>query len=342
MTDWLDSPAFGLVRPKVRNTNLIKPVKIGSVVIPNNLVLAPMAGVTDYSFRLLCSRLGAGLTVSELASAQAIVYQNRQTLQMIRSQALVRPYAVQLFGADHEMMLQAAKYVENMKICDMIDINMGCPVNKVVKTGAGAAMMKEPDNASKIVKKLADNISLPITVKCRLGWTEKTINAESFVEMMVDSGASAVTLHARTRQAGYSGKAQWQYFDKVAKLCKSVPFFVNGDISSVEDIEHIAKNCDCDGYMIGRSAVGKPWLFSELIGDTSFLDAKTKFRIFKHHLVDMLMEQGSKAVPMFRVHLFEYIRNHPDAAKMRQVLSSERDPLEIIKTGEEFFMNKSV
>lgn len=338
---WLDDPAAPfdphLQQPVGSVDRWIHPLKIGNVVLPNNLVLAPMAGVTDGSFRLLCSRLGAGFTISELASAKAITKKSRQTIDMIRFQGQARPYAVQLFGADPQIMAQAARFIEELQICDIIDLNMGCPVPKVVKTGAGSALMKTPELAAKIVKTVRLAVKLPVTVKCRIGWSENSINVEDFVQSVIDAGAEAITVHARTRQAGYSGKAQWQHLTGIKKICGERPFIANGDIASTEHIKDLYEMTGCDGFMIGRGCVGKPWLFSELLGYHFHAERNTQWQIFRHHLIDMLMEHGPSAVPLFRVHLFGYLKNHSNAAKIRHSLCNERNPEAVLQAGHNFY-----
>ncbi len=340
---WLKNPALpfdGDSRKPVsgnRLAGIVKPVNIGSVALPNNLVLAPMAGVTDGSFRLLCSRMGAGFTVSELASARAITYRSRQTIDMVRFQAQARPYAVQLFGSDPEVMARAAAMIEELGICDIIDINMGCPVAKVVKTGAGSALMKTPQLAATILQKVSAAVKLPVTAKYRIGWTESTINVKEFTRAVIDAGAQAVTVHARTRQAGYTGTAQWQHLEGIKDLCGNIPFFANGDISTAEHLIELHQRTGCDGFMIGRGCVGKPWLFAELLGRTQLAAAELRFAIFRHHLIDMLMEHGPSAVPLFRVHLFGYLKNHPHSARLRHALCNERNPDTVIATGRDFF-----
>ncbi len=342
---WLDSPSSPfsplLQQPAPENPfrHLIKPIKIGNVQLPNNLVLAPMAGVTDGSFRLLCSRLGVGYTVSELASSKAILMQNRQTINLVRFQAQARPYAVQIFGAEIDAMSEAAKIVDSMQICDVIDINMGCPVPKVVKTGAGSAMMNNPELAGKILAAVKNAVKVPVTIKCRIGWNEKSINVADFVKRMLDNGADAITVHARTRQAGYSGPAQWHHLEGLGAICGKIPFFANGDISEPEHLSQLHEISGCSGYMIGRGCVGRPWLFAELLGHKLFSDPRTRYMVFRHHLLDMLMEIGPKAVPLFRVHLFNYLKNHANAARARHQLCEERSPHRIFAVGQALFEN---
>jgi len=343
--EWLSNPASnfnGEVRvphPEVSLNGIIKPLTIGNVKLPNNLVLAPMAGVTDGSFRLLCARLGAGFTVSELASAKAITMQSSQTIDMVRFQAQARPYAVQIFGSDPEIMSQAAAIIDQFNICEIIDINMGCPVSKVVKTGAGSALMKTPELAAQIIRRVKDAVKVPVTVKFRIGWTESSINVKDFARTVLDAGAQAITVHARTRQAGYTGNAQWQHLEGLKEICGKIPFIANGDICSHEHVKQLYERTGCDGFMIGRGCVGKPWLYAQILGHKEFDDPRVQFRIFCHHLKDMLMEHGPAAVPLFRVHLFGYLKSHPHSARMRRDLCNERDPLNIIATGKVFFAN---
>lgn len=338
---WLDNPAAhfdsSLQIPASSALQPIRSIKIKNLVLTNNLVLAPMAGVTDGSFRLLCSRLGAGFTISELASAKAITMKSRQTIDMVRFQGQARPYAVQLFGADPVTMAQAASFIEELQICDAIDLNMGCPVSKVVKTGAGSALMKTPQLAGDIVKAVRQAVKLPVTVKCRIGWSENSINVLDFVKTVLDAGAEGITVHARTRQAGYSGSAQWQHLRGIKELCQSVPFIANGDISDSEHVTRLYELTSCDGFMIGRGCVGNPWLFSQLLGHNFYLDPSIQWKIFRHHLIDMLMEHGPAAVPLFRVHLFGYLKGHANAARLRHALCDERNPEVVLQTGHDFF-----
>lgn len=340
---WLENPALPYADrqhlPPESNwlSKFVKPVKIGNLTLPNNLVLAPMAGVTDGSFRLLCARMGAGYTVSELASSKAISIGNKQSINLIRFQAQARPYAAQIFGPDPEIMATAAARIEELGVCDAIDINMGCPVAKVVKTGAGSALMKTPELAAKIVKAVSAAVSLPVTIKCRIGWTENSINVRDFVKSCLDAGAKAITVHARTREAGYTGQAKWEHLEGLGELCQDIPFFANGDISEPEHLKQLAEISGCSGFMIGRGCVGRPWIFAELCGNNKFDNDLYKFKALKAHLLDMMMEHGPRAVPLFRVHLFGYLKSHPHAAKLRKALCEERDPAKVISTAENFF-----
>lgn len=331
---------------------MIQPLTIGGLKVPNNLVLAPMAGVTDGPFRLICHEQGAGLTVSELASAKGILLQTRQTLDMIRFKGEPRPYAIQIFGSDPDMMARAARLVESWQICDMIDINMGCPVSKVVKTGAGAALMKTPDLAWKIVAAVKAAIRLPLTVKCRLGWSHTSMNLRDFVKGLIDQGAAAITVHARTKEDGYSGSAHWHHLENLQALCGPIPLIANGDIHTFQDVKKLHEISGCQGFMIGRGTVGRPWMFREILETAR--DAKAcreiafpetpppltnaeKFSIFREHLVETLMEHGGKGVYLFRVHLFNYLKGHPHVSQLRQQLCFERSPQTVIEVGKRFF-----
>jgi tRNA-dihydrouridine synthase B len=339
---WLDGPSSEF-SPYFRQatsdlaSSLIHPVFIDDVKLPNNLVLAPMAGVTDGSFRLLCTRLGVGHTISELASAKAITMGSRQTIDILLHQGQQRPYSVQLFGADPGVMAEAAAIVDNLGICDIIDINMGCPVSKVVKTGAGSALMKTPDLAAEIIKRVASAVKVPVTVKFRLGWTQDSINVEEFTHKVLEAGARAITIHGRTRHAMYTGQAQWEYFKNIKSICGNIPFFANGDIMSIEDIKTLKENYGCDGYMIGRGCIGKPWLFAELLGHNLFNDNVIRYKIMEHHLIDSLIEHGPQGVPLFRVHLFGYLKNHLNASRIRHALSVENSPNVILSTIKSFY-----
>ncbi|MBI3039393.1 tRNA-dihydrouridine synthase [bacterium] len=317
--------------------DLIHPLTIGSVVLPNNLILAPMAGVTDGAFRSLCSSLGAGFCVSELVSAKGILMGSRQTLGMIDFPFQKRPFAIQLFGESPEVLGEAAAYIEERNLCDVIDINMGCPVSKIVKNGAGCALMKTPKTAKKILETVVRKVRIPVSMKCRLGWNESNINVVDFVKMAMDTGVKAITVHARTRDAGYSGLAQWKYLENLQDVCGKIPLIGNGDIATPEDIAKIHEISGCQGFMIGRGSIGRPWIFSEMIGESKGLDSKEKFGFFRRHFVETLMEHGAAGVLLFRVHLFAYLKGHPGVAAIRKQLCFESNPAVILSVGKQFF-----
>lgn len=316
--------------------NVIHSFKIGNVFIPNNLLLAPMAGVTDGPFRLICQTLGAGLTYSELVNARALINNSKPTLKLVNYSNQPRPFVVQIFGSDPIIMAEAAKKIQDLKIADIIDINMGCPVSKVVKTGAGAHLMKNIKLAESIIKSIVNSVSLPVTVKFRLGWSWSELNYIEFTKMAIDCGVAAITIHARTRQDGYSGKAQWQYFEKIQDLCGQIPFIANGDISKLDDLITLKNLSGCTAFMIGRAAIGKPWIFSELLlQDTSVINFYKHF-IYEWHFKETLLEHGSKGPALFRVHLFNYLKYHHFASSLRRKLSDEKNPQTILKVGYDF------
>jgi len=321
---------------------LISPLEIGGVRILNNLVLAPMAGVADGPFRRICAQLGAGLTVSELVSARGLLNENGPTHDLISFTGQPRPYAVQIFGSDPATMAEAARRVEAMGVCDMIDINMGCPVAKVVKTGAGAALMRNPPLAASIIRSVRAAVRLPVTVKCRIGWCQSQINVKDFVKMAVAEGAAAVAVHARTKEAMYTGIADWRHLEGLADCCGKIPFIANGDLTDRAALERVREISGCAGFMIGRPAIGKPWIFSELLGEPVSNDPAERHTIFRRHFIEAIMEHGSRGVPLFRVHLFAYLRNYPHAAAMRRRLCSEHDPAIVRDLGAEFYLGATI
>lgn len=234
-------------------------MKIGSVTIENPYVLAPLAGYTDLPFRLLCKEHGAGLVYSEMISCHGISYHQQKTIDMLQTIPEERPVAVQLFGSEPDIMGEAAAFLSDMPI-DFIDINMGCPVKKVTNKGAGSALMKTPKLAAEIIRQVRDNGKKTITVKIRSGWTHQTINASEFARMAEDNGAAAIAIHGRTWSDGFSGKADWRVIASVKKAV-SIPVIGNGDITSYQDGQKMMADSGCDGVMIGRGALGRPWVF---------------------------------------------------------------------------------
>lgn len=242
---------------------IVKKLQIGNVTLENNLILAPMAGVTDLPFRLLCKEQGAGLLCMEMVSAKAILYKNKNTEELLNIDARENPVSLQLFGSDPDIMSEIARQIEERPF-DILDINMGCPVPKVVNNGDGSALMKNPKLAGEIIEKTARAIRKPVTVKIRKGFDETCINAVEMAHIAQEAGAAAVAVHGRTREQYYSGKADWDIIRKV-KEAVSIPVIGNGDILSAEDVIAMEEKTGCDGFMIARGAEGNPWIFRQIL-----------------------------------------------------------------------------
>ena len=237
-------------------------VKIGNVELAGRLFLAPMAGVTDASFRLLCRKHGAALATSEMISSKALMYQDSKTKTLLVRPEGDTPLAVQIFGSDPSCMAEAACKVIDLCRPEIIDINMGCPVGKVVKSGDGSALMKTPDLAAKIIESVVHAVDVPVTVKFRKGFDKGNINAVPFAEMCESAGAAAIAVHGRTRAQMYAGQADWDIIRDV-KCAVRIPVFANGDVWTAEDAEHILRYTGADAALIGRGSFGNPWLFAQ-------------------------------------------------------------------------------
>lgn len=235
-------------------------MQIGNVTINGKLALAPMAGVTDLAFRHICREHGAALTVTEMVSAKALCYQDKKTPRLLELGADEHPAAAQIFGHEPDTMAEGAKLALEKSGCDIIDINMGCPAPKIVNNGDGSALMKDPELASKVIAAVVNAVDVPVTVKFRKGWDEKNVNCVEFAKMAEQSGAAAITLHGRTRSQQYSGTADWDAIREV-KQAVCIPVFANGDVAEPEDAVRILAHTGADGVMIGRGALGDPWIF---------------------------------------------------------------------------------
>ena len=297
-------------------------LKIGNVELENNLILAPMAGVTDLPFRLLCKEQGCGLMYTEMVSAKAILYKNRNTGPLMEVRPEEEPVALQLFGSDPEIVSDIAAQVEDGPYA-FIDINMGCPVPKIVNNGEGSALMKNPKLVEEIITKTARAIRKPVTVKIRKGFDESHVNAVEIAKIAEASGAAAVAVHGRTREQYYSGKADWDIIRQVKEAVK-IPVIGNGDVTSAESADAIMRETGCDGVMIGRGAQGNPWIFHQILHwmETGEHEAKptleeVKQMILKHAAL-LVQEKGVyTGMREMRKHVAWYTTGYPHSAKLR-------------------------
>ena len=262
--------------------------------IKSPIIIAPMAGITNGAFRELCFEFGAGLVYTEMVSDKAIFYNNQKTMDMLKIDDSYHPISLQLFGSDKETMVYAAKVLDKNTNCDFIDINMGCPVNKVVKTGAGSAMMLEEDKSVEIVKAIIENVDNPVSVKMRLGYTLKNMNYLSLAKKLEGVGVSFIALHARTRGQMYDGHADWSHI-KTLKDNLSIPVIGNGDVKTLDDFIKMKQITGCDAVMIGRGIVGNPFLIKEI---SNYLDGKENTEISVDDKIEYCLSHSEKLVKL--------------------------------------------
>lgn len=237
-------------------------VKIGNVELNGRLTLAPMAGVSDFAFRAICAEMGAALTTTEMVSAKALVYGDAKTKSLLYNPEVCHPFAAQIFGHEPEVMAEAAQLAIEYSGAEILDINMGCPVGKIVKSGDGSALMRTPELAGEIIESVVKAVSVPVTVKFRKGFDGGNVNAVEFARIAEQAGAAAIAVHGRTRAQMYAGRADWDIIRDV-KRAVSIPVTANGDVFSAEDAEHILRYTDCDLAMVGRGSFGNPWIFPQ-------------------------------------------------------------------------------
>ena len=301
-------------------------LKIGSVTLDNNLILAPMAGVTDLPFRLLCKEQGAGLICTEMISAKAIHFKNKNTESLMEIDERERPVSLQLFGSDPDLMADIAAQIEHRNF-DILDINMGCPVPKVVNNGEGSALMKNPRLIHEIIRKVSGAIKKPVTVKFRKGFTEDCVNAVEIARIAQDAGAAAVAVHGRTREQYYSGKADWDIIRQV-KEAVSIPVIGNGDVDSPEKAKQMQQETGCAGIMIGRAVRGNPWLFSRILHyqETGEILPKPELKevkemMLRHARLQLEYKGEYTGMREMRKHVAWYTAGMPHSAAVRRLVN---------------------
>lgn len=315
---------------------------IGNVSLDNNVILAPMAGVTDLPFRLLCREQGAGLICMEMVSAKAILYNNRNTEELMEIHPQEKPVSLQLFGSEPGILSEMAKRIEE-KPFDILDLNMGCPVPKVVNNGEGSALMKNPRLVEQILTGLVKAVRKPVTVKIRKGFDESCVNAVEIAKIAESCGVAAVAVHGRTRQQYYSGKADWDIIAAVKDAVK-IPVIGNGDVDSPKAALAMLAHTGCDGVMVGRAAQGNPWIFREVV---TFLETgellpkplvkEKKELILRHAMLQLKVKGEYTAVREMRKHLAWYTVGMPHSARFRQTINTIESMEELIAAVDTIF-----
>ena len=281
---------------------MIHKIKIGNVEINNNVFLAPMAGITDVPYRSICKEFGAGLTYSEMISAKGMHYNDEKTKILMKKAENETPFAVQIFGSDADILAKVAEEISDS--ADIIDMNMGCPAPKVVKNGDGSKLMLSPDLIDEITKKVVEKANVPVTIKIRKGWDKEHVNAVQIAKIAEKNGVSAITVHGRTREEFYSGKADWDIIKEV-KDSVSIPVIGNGDITGIEAANEIFEKTNCDAIMIGRASLGNPWIFEEIIsGQKVNKTCEDVKKMIEKHLEMLIKEKGEyTAIREMRKHI---------------------------------------
>jgi len=308
-------------------------LKIGELEIYPPVMLAPMAGVSDQAFRLLCKEMGMGFCYTEFVSAEGIVRENAKTLEMMRFTEAERPIGIQIFGADPGVMAEAARITVETLSPDILDLNFGCPVPKVVKKGAGAALLKDMEHLARVAESVVRAVDIPVTIKMRSGWSSSSIVVTEAARLMEAAGVAAVTLHPRTADQGYRGKADWELIRQL-KSAVNIPVIGNGDVNRASDALAMFGSTGCDAVMVGRGALGNPWIFRDLAalfqepagvpkGDhLAFPGIEERFAMILRHLNMLTEDYGEQGHKVFKTHFAWYSGGLPGAAKARSAVNS--------------------
>lgn len=320
--------------------------QIGDVIIPNKVVVAPMAGVTNVAFRTIVKEAGAGLVVCEMISDKGIYFRNKKTLDMLQVDEHEHPMSIQIFGGDKETLVEAAKFVEENTKADIIDINMGCPVNKVIKCDAGAKWLLNPDKVYEMVSVVTKAVKKPVTVKMRTGWDEDHLFAVENAKAVQAGGAKALAMHGRTRKQMYEGRANWDVLAKVASQI-DIPFMGNGDVRTPEDAKRMLEEVGCTAVMIGRAALGNPWMIyrtkhyletGELIDEPNYEEKIKGAKLHLDRLIDLKGE--TLGCREFRQHAAYYLKGIPRAAKVKAAINQAETKSEILRLMDDFVASK--